>query len=487
MDREPIVFGFPMANHQGANILIVDDEQLVRWSLENDLKEAGYHVGTASSGEEAIETIRASEPDLVLLDIVLPGMHGIDVLKEIRKSGATCIVIMLTALTDLSHAVEAIRAGAHDYIPKPFDLNDILLRVEKALSHKVLENEVNRYRSQQIQRRGLENIVAVSPPMQTIIETITTLAGQGTGTVLIRGESGVGKDLLASAIHALSPRAKEPFVEVNCPSFPPHLLENELFGHERGAFTDARTRKEGLLEIAHKGTVFLNEIGDVELPVQAKLLQFLEKKVFRRIGSTQERKVDVRVLVATNKNLEQAVRDGAFRQDLFYRLNVIPLDVPPLRERPEDIPVLIEHFLEQFRSEFSKPGLDIDPEAVSILTSYHWPGNVRELRNCLERMVLLSTGNRIARQSLPSEILSGRSSLTAAPAPVGPGGPHNAVQSEPDSPLVEQEKRMILRALEQSRWNQSKAARLLKISRDTLRYRIKKYGISTQGLPADPN
>ena len=424
-----------MAN-QGASILVVDDEQLLRWSLENDLQEAGYSVSSVSTGEEAIELIRSNEPDLILLDINLPQMDGIQVLKNIRGFGATCVVIMLTAMTDISHAVEAIRSGAVDYIPKPFDLNDVILRVERALNQRGLEREVNRYRNQQIQRRGLENIVAVSAQMRAVIDTISTIASQGNSTVLIRGESGVGKDLLASAIHMISPRLKEPFVEVNCPSFPPHLLENELFGHERGAFTDARSRKEGLFEIAHKGTVFLNEIGDIEPTVQAKLLQFLEKKVFRRIGSTKELKVDVRVIVATNKDLEKAVADGAFRQDLFYRLNVIPIHVPPLREHPEDIPVLVEHFLEQFRQEFSKPNLDIEPEAVEILKHYPWPGNVREMRNCLERMVLLSRSEMVSKKLLPSEILT-RTRPVAAAAPLTTSGDGK------ESPLIPQGKRLI--------------------------------------------
>lgn len=457
-----------MTDHPGATILVVDDEQLVRWSLENDLTRAGFQVSSAASGTEAIAMIKAQEPDLVLLDIKLPDIDGIQVLRELRKLGVTCMVVMLSAFTDVQHAVEAVRAGACDYIPKPFDLDDIILRIDKALNQRGLEQEVYRYRSQQTTHQGLQNIVAVSRRMQEILEIITRVAAQGHSTVLIRGETGVGKDLLARAIHALSPRSSGPFVEINCPSFPAHLLENELFGHERGAFTDARTRKEGLLEIAHKGSVFLNEIGDIEATVQAKLLQFLENKVFRRIGSTKERTVDVRVITATNKDLEKAVEDGQFRRDLFYRLNVIPIEVPPLHQRREDIPALIEHFLEQFRSEFSKPDLEITPEAVDLLIHYSWPGNVRELRNCLERAVLLGREGLITVDSLPAEIV--RQSRKTR---LDPGAP-----SELASPLEEQEKRMILEALEHAGWNQSKASRLLRISRDTLRYRIKKYQIT---------
>jgi len=469
--------GFPMTTHPGASILVVDDEQLVRWSLENDLQRAGFHVATASSGEEAIHSIKTNEPDLVLLDILMPGMDGLQVLKEIRQTGATCMVLMLSAQVDIRYAVEAVRNGAYDYIPKPFDLDDVILRIEKALSHRGLEQEVNRYRNQQTHRHGLENIVAVSAPMQAILQTISRIAAQGSSTVLIQGETGVGKDLLANAIHTLSPRAEGPFVEINCPSFPAHLLESELFGHERGAFTDARTKKEGLLEIAHRGTAFLNEIGDMELPIQAKLLQFLEKKVFRRIGSTKERMVDVRVIVATNQDLEKAVREGRFRQDLFFRLNVIPLHVSPLRERVEDIPVLVEHFLEQFRIEMSKPGLDIALEALELLKWYPWPGNVRELRNCLERAVLLGGIGPITVHSLPPEIVSHARQNNIQPTTSG---------DEP-SPLVEQEKRMILQALEQAGWNQSQAARILRISRDTLRYRMNKYRINAERTYIEKN
>ncbi|MFB3786395.1 MAG: sigma-54-dependent transcriptional regulator [bacterium] len=464
----PLPNGCLMTDHPGATILVVDDEQLVRWSLENDLRRAGFQVSSAAAGAEALAMIKSQEPDLVLLDIKLPDIDGIQVLRELRKMGVTCMVVMLSAFTDVQHAVEAVRAGACDYIPKPFDLDDIILRIDKALNQRGLEQEVYRYRSQQTTNQGLQNIVAVSRRMQEILEIITRVAAQGHSTVLIRGETGVGKDLLARAIHALSPRSGGPFVEINCPSFPAHLLENELFGHERGAFTDARTRKEGLLEIAHKGSVFLNEIGDIEASVQAKLLQFLENKVFRRIGSTRERMVDVRVITATNKDLEKAVEDGQFRRDLFYRLNVIPIEVPPLHQRMEDIPALIEHFLEQFRSEFSKPHLEITPEAVDLLIHYSWPGNVRELRNCLERAVLLGREGLITVDSLPAEIVrqSRKNRLT------------QDTLARLQSPLEEQEKRMILEALDHAGWNQSKASRLLRISRDTLRYRMKKYQIT---------
>ncbi len=456
-----------MTQHLGANILVVDDEQLVRWSLENDLQRAGFSVSTAASGQEALDTVKKNEPDLVLLDIRLPDIDGIEVLKRFKQQGLTCIVIMLSAFTDVDHAVQAMRAGAYDYIPKPFDLDDVILRIDKALDHQGLEKEVYRYRSQQTDHEGLQNFVAVSKPMQDIIDLVTRIAHQGNSTVFVRGETGVGKDLLARAIHALSPRSKDPFVEINCPSFPSHLLENELFGHERGAFTDARTRKEGLLEIAHKGTAFLNEIGDIELSVQAKLLQFLEKKVFRRIGSTKERTLDVRVIVATNQDMENAVEEGRFRQDLFYRLNVIPIIIPPLRERLDDIPALIEHFLQQFRSEFSKPNLEIETQAVKTLQSYPWPGNVRELKNCLERAVLLGGEGPISVSSLPPEITKLNTSASEEPA-----------DQQNLSPLVEQETRLIKDAMEKTGWNQSQAARMLRISRDTLRYRMKKYNIN---------
>jgi DNA-binding NtrC family response regulator len=456
-----------MTNQSNITLLIVDDEELVRWSLEQDLKDAGYNVLSANNGEKALKLIQANEPDMVLLDIKLPGMSGFEVLHAIQQNQHSSLVMMLTVVSDIDSAVAAVKAGAIDYVTKPFEFSDVLLRIEKNLQQKQLIQEVKHFRSMQSQHSALDNIVAVSPATQDVIQTITQIAGQGKSTVLIRGESGVGKDLFSKAVHNLSPRASAPFIEVNCPSFPAQLLENELFGHERGAFTDARARKEGLVELANKGTVFLNEISEINANTQAKLLNFLEKKTFRRIGSTREREVDVRVIAATNQNLEKLVGEGQFRQDLFYRLNVIPIFIPPLRARKEDVPPLIEHFLHVFRLEFSKPQLNLSNDVMECLVRYNWPGNVRELKNCMERMVLLTKGNIIHTHVIPKEILDHTNK-----SPVG--SYHDELTM---SPLAQNEVELIKKALEQAEGNQSRAARILKISRDTLRYRLKKYHI----------
>lgn len=470
MNQQTVFQPIFMTDRTNITLLIVDDEELVRWSLEQDLKEAGYNVLSAGDGEKALQLIQTHEPDLVLLDIQLPGMSGFEVLSAIQKNNHSSMVMMLTVVSDIDSAVAAVKAGAVDYVTKPFEFNDILLRIEKNLQQNQLIKEVKHFRSMQSQHSALDNIIAVSPATQDVIQTINQIAGQGKSTVLIRGESGVGKDLFSKAIHNISPRASAPFIEVNCPSFPAQLLENELFGHERGAFTDARARKEGLVELANKGTVFLNEISEINSNTQAKLLNFLEKKTFRRIGSTREREVDVRVIAATNQNLEKLVAEGQFRQDLFYRLNVIPIYIPPLRVRKEDVPALIEHFLQSFRLEFSKPRLQIADNVLECMIRYDWPGNVRELKNCMERMVLLTKGNIIEDGVIPKEIVDQCNQKQV-----------ETVEEEMmKSPLAQNEVGLIKDALNQAEGNQSRAARILKISRDTLRYRLKKYNIRTE-------
>lgn len=454
--------------HAGAHILVAGQDPWTRQVLEKGLRRKGVSIQNALTGEEVSNLIRQKEPDLILLNVNLPDQDGIHFLRELRLLGYGGQVIMLSAESDIRLAVDSVRAGACDYITQPFDLSDVLHRIDKVLEQRLLEKTHTGQKTKKIQK-DLKNFIAESPPMRHIIETIARIAEQGHSTCMIRGETGVGKDCVAHAIHTLSPRDQAPFVEINCPSFPAHLLENELFGHERGAFTDARSRKEGLLETAHKGTAFLNEIGDIEASIQAKLLQFLESKIFRRIGSTQERSVDVRVIVATNCNLEKLVEEGRFRSDLFYRLNVIPIYIPPLRERIEDIPALVRHFLHKFSHDFSKPDLNITAEALEILMRYNWPGNVRELRNYLERAVLLSSNGLLTPASLPHEVLQKVHSSTMSVS----------LSFDKTSPLVEQEKRLILDALNRAGWNQSKAARLLRITRDTLRYRMKKHEITT--------
>ena len=456
------------------SILVVDDERLVVWSLQQELEEAGYRVFTAGNGTEALRIAKEQEPDVVLLDIMLPDINGIEVLKEIRVLGLSPVVLMLTALSDLAHAVESVREGAFDYIPKPFELEDVKHRINRAIRHGRLETEVREYRSRQ---RGFgDTVIADSAAMKRVIELIRRVATQSTSTVLLTGESGVGKDLAAKTIHSLSPRAEGPFIEINCPSFPPQLLESELFGHERGAFTDAKNRKRGLLEIAEGGTAFLNEIGDIDGTIQAKLLQILEKKTFRRIGATKEIVADVRIVVATNRDLLAAVKTGRFREDLYYRLNVIPIHLPPLRERGEDIAQLAIHFVNTLQKDLrTEKNITIAQEAIEKLEAYDWPGNVRELRNVIERAILLTRGARIEVEDLPPEIADERSAQrqTSESAAGSSGEPMTAQWGT----LDEAERNLILDALRQANGNQSMAARSLGISRDTLRYRLKKYSI----------
>ena len=457
------------------SVLVIDDEKLVVWSLQQELEEANYRVYSAVTGTDGLELAKQHEPDVILLDIMLPDINGIDILKEIRNLGLSSVVLMLTALSDLTHAVESVREGAYDYIPKPFELEDVKHRIVKAIRHGRLETEVKEYRSRQ--RSFGEAFIADSPAMQGVLDLIRRMATQSTSTVLLTGESGVGKDLAAKTIHCLSPRAEGPFIEINCPSFPPQLLESEMFGHERGAFTDAKTRKRGLFEIAEGGTIFLNEIGDVDAAIQAKLLQVLEKKTFRRIGATKEIVADVRIVVATNRNLQLATREGRFREDLFYRLNVLPIHIPPLRDRGDDIGQLAIHFVNTLQKEVrTDRNLAISADALRKLEKYNWPGNVRELRNVIERAILLAGGPEIEIEDLPPEIahelavhLQPSAGLLEAQPDAGPGQ---------WGALDETERGLILDALQQANGNQSMAARLLGISRDTLRYRLKKYAIA---------
>jgi two-component system response regulator AtoC len=452
-----------MANHN-SRILIVDGNRTIHSTLEPHFRKEGFSTCLLSSAREAIDWIRRHNPEIVLMDTRLPDLDGLEMISRIRQQPASSIIILLSDSSDLEFAVNAVKAGADDCILKPVNPGHLLKRIRKILKH---EEERSPRHPLNGSAKGNTRMVAESLSMRQILSTIHQIAPHGNSTILIRGETGVGKDLLARIVHERSPRARNSFVEINCPSFPPHLLENELFGHEKGAFTDARTHKQGLLEVAHKGTAFLNEIGDIDASVQAKLLQFLEKKIFRRIGSTRERSVDVRVIVATNQVLEQLVEENRFRRDLFYRLNVIPIYIPPLRERIEDIPALCEHFLHHYRREYNKPHLTIRRETIQLLQGYPFPGNVRELKNILERTVLLNTSGEISPSTLPPEVLEKCRTRAETHYFLG----------ESLSPLVQQEKSLILKALVDAEWNQSKAARKLSITRDTLRYRMKKHQI----------
>ncbi|MGD1019584.1 MAG: sigma-54 dependent transcriptional regulator [Verrucomicrobiia bacterium] len=447
-------------------VLIIDDEKLVRWSLQQKLSKEGYEVESAPTGEEGINLIREDGYDLVLLDLRLPGMDGVQVLQEIRKLEKEVAVIMLTAETAISRAVECVRLGAHNYLCKPFDFEEVRVALEKAREDLKLRREVTRIRRAQRRKFGLENLVGQSPQMRQLRELISRVGESDATTVLIDGENGTGKELAARAIHLGSARANQPFMGINCSAIPDALIESELFGHERGAFTDAKTTKKGLFELADGGTVLLDEVGDMKPALQAKLLRVLESREFQRVGGTQSITVDVRVIAATNKNLEEAVANGEFRQDLYYRLKVISLRMPALREQAEDIPLLAEHYLARFAEEFNKPLKKLSPEAAKALQQYAWPGNVRELRNVIERLVILEHAEVVMPEHLPTELRLGTRSNGHSLIQLPPGG----------VALTEVERELVYQAMERAGGNQCHAAELLGIERDALRRRLIKYG-----------
>jgi DNA-binding NtrC family response regulator len=447
-------------------VLIIDDEKLVRWSLQQKLSKEGYEVESAPTGEEGINLIREDGYDLVLLDLRLPGMDGVRVLQEIRKLEREIGVIMLTAETSISRAVECVRLGAHNYLCKPFEFDEVRVALEKAREDLKLRREVTRIRRAQRRKFGLENLVGDSPQMRQVRELIARVGESDATTVLIEGENGTGKELAARAIHLGSARANQPFLGINCSAIPEALIESELFGHERGAFTDAKNTRKGLFELADGGTVLLDEVGDMKPLLQAKLLRVLESREFQRVGGTQSISVDVRVIAATNNNLEQAVANGDFRQDLYYRLKVISLRMPILREQPEDVPLLATHYLEQFAAEFNKPPKKLSPEAATALQRYAWPGNVRELRNVMERLVILEQTEVVLPEHLPAELRLGTQPNHRSIIQLPPGG----------VALAQVERELVCQAMQRSGGNQSSAAELLGIERDALRRRLIKYG-----------
>ncbi|HVM60978.1 MAG TPA: sigma-54 dependent transcriptional regulator [Verrucomicrobiae bacterium] len=447
-------------------VLIIDDEKLVRWSLQQKLSKEGYEVESAPTGEEGINLIREDGYDLVLLDLRLPGMDGVSVLQEIRKLEKEIGVIMLTAETSISRAVECVRLGAHNYLCKPFDFEEVRVALEKAREDLKLRREVTRIRRAQRRKFGLENLVGESPQMRQVRDIIARIGESDATTVLIEGENGTGKELAARAIHLGSARANQPFMGINCSAIPEALIESELFGHERGAFTDAKSTKKGLFELADGGTVLLDEVGDMEPSLQAKLLRVLESREFQRVGGTQSISVDVRVIAATNKNLEQAVADGEFRRDLYYRLKVISVRMPSLREQAEDIPLLASHYLAKFAEEFNKPPKKLSADAAKALREYGWPGNVRELRNAMERLVILERTEVILLEHLPPELRLGIRPANRSIIQLPPGG----------VALAEVERELVFQAMERAGGNQSSAAELLGIERDALRRRLIKFG-----------
>ena len=453
----------------------------MRSALAKRLKMHGYTADMAATGADGLKRLADGGTDLVLLDYRLPDADGLELLDKIRRQWPDILTVMMTAYTNVEIAIQAIRLGAYDYVSKPFSLDEMMVVVDKALEAKRLRTEVERIRTKEIEEFGFDRIVAHSPKMLEIVNLLKHLAESEARTILLQGESGTGKDLAAKVVHFHSPRAGRPFMNITCTALPETLLESELFGHEKGAFTDARQQKQGLFEMADGGTIFLDEIGDMPASLQAKLLRFLEEKAFRRVGGTKDIRVDVRIIAATNRHLRTLVADGRFREDLFYRLNVFPVTLPPLRERPEDIPLLAEYFIRQYNREFRKEVTGIEPAALAAIRAYRWPGNVREVRNVIERVMLLLAGSRLTLDDLPSEL------KTPAPATVIAERPLTVIEFGPEGIDIHEVERLLVRkALDQTHGNQSRAAALLRISRDQLRYRMQKYGLQDHAAESSP-
>ncbi len=456
-------------NGKDQAILVVDDEAGVRESIrmifEND-----YSVLSADSGKGAIKLIREELPEVILLDVKMPQMDGMETLRKIREINSQAKVIMITATKTVKNAVEAMKLGAEDYVTKPFDVDEIRMIVKKTVESIKLIKEVKSLRSEVERSYNFSNIVGRTGSMKKIFQTIKQIADKKS-TVAIYGESGTGKELIARAIHFNSQRRDKPFIAVNAAAIPETLIENELFGHEKGAYTDARERSLGKFELAEGGTLFLDEIGDLPMSAQVKLLRVLQEKEFTRLGATVSEKIDVRFVVATNRDLEEAMRLKEFREDLYYRINVVPIRIPPLRERKNDIHPLVNHILEKNGMEDDAPAKRIAKEALELLMEYRWPGNVRELENVIERSVAFCTGDMIEPEDLPEKIRSLQMEST-----------------RPDREFIEKgqslsetvedfEKKMIVNALKRTRGNKTKAAETLRITRKMLRYKVEKYGL----------
>ncbi len=452
-----------------AKILIIDDEKLLRWSVQQNLSKEGYTVLTAEKGSQGLELFYEEQPDITLLDIHLPDISGMDILENIKKENRNSIAIMITAFGDIQTAVKTIKLGAYDFVEKPFNMDKLKILIEKALETVSLRKEVSQFRSQLTRRYGFSNIVGRSEEMLKVIDLARKVAKSDATTIFLQGESGTGKDLIAKVIHYESRRAEKPFMDINCTALPETLVESELFGHEKGAFTDAKQMKKGLFELADGGTIFLDEIGDMKPSTQAKLLKVIENKTFKRIGGVKDITVDLRIIASTNKNIVEDVKNGNFREDLYYRLKVIPITILPLRERLEDITILTKFFIDEFNREFKKNVKGISRETEKSFLSYPWPGNVRELRNVIERAMILESEDYILPEHLPIEFSTDdRQIITPlnTQIKIPPGG----------LDIEEVEKELIRQALERTKGNQTKAARLLSLTRDALRYRMQKFG-----------
>ncbi|HCE68280.1 MAG: Fis family transcriptional regulator [Geobacteraceae bacterium GWC2_55_20] len=450
-------------------ILIIDDDTSLRRVLEYNLQEAGYAVAAAASGEEGLRLFDEVAPALVITDMKMPGMDGMQVLKAVKERSPETLVIIVTAFGTVDIAVEAMKSGAHDYITKPFNRDELRMTVAKALRFTGLAAENKRLKSELSDRSDFRTMVGSSAAMEKVFQVVHKVA-DSEASVLITGESGTGKELVARSIHAQSGRKNGPFVAINCAAIPRDLLESELFGHVKGAFTGAVKDKTGKFLLAEGGTLFLDEVGELPLELQPKLLRALQERVVEAVGGTREQKLDVRVVAATNLDIEKAIADGVFREDLYYRLSVIPIHLPPLRQRREDIPLLLRYFCGKYDS--SK--VDFDRQALAVLSSYTWPGNVRELENLVERLLIMREGDTITFGELPEKISRGAVSAGTATDAF-------AVVNLPDDgySLEQLEREVVVQALERNNWNQAAAARFLRIPRHTLIYRMEKYEIVT--------
>ena len=446
-------------------ILVVDDEESIRMMLRAVLEEEGYEIIEAADGPEAVKAVEQDPLDLILLDIRMTTMDGIETLTEIRKISPFVPVLMMTAYATVKTAVEALKAGAFEYLAKPLDIEELKILVPKALEYYRLREENLTLKERLGSRFDFSRIIGKSRKMKELFDFLAQVA-PSEATVLILGESGTGKELVANAIHHNSPRTQQPFVKVACAALPETLLESELFGHEKGAFTGAIARREGRFQAAHRGTIFLDEVGEMSPAIQTKLLRVLQEREFEPVGSSRTAKVEVRVIAATNKDLGKEIKEGRFREDLFYRLNVIPIQLPPLRERKEDIPGLANHFLSLYREKNKKDIKEISPKALDLLIRYDWPGNIRELENCLERAVIVARGELIAPVDLPPSIQS-----------LPPGKGDAEIPFPVGLSLQEAEKALILKTLEDAAGNRSRAAEILGINRRTLQMKLKEYGM----------
>jgi len=448
----------------GKRVLIVDDEKNMRWVLSQALSGAGFEVSEAADGKEALAAVAEAEPDVMVLDHRMPGKDGMEVLRTVRGKGSSFPIIMLTAHGNVATAVEAVKAGATEYLTKPFDLEELKLAIDKALSYSEMAAEVERLRGELDREYDVQGIVATDPGMIGVLETVHKVAPTS-ATVMIYGESGTGKELIARALHNLSDRASKPFISVSAGALPETLLESELFGYEKGAFTGAINGKPGRFEMANGGTLFLDEIGDISPATQVKLLRVLQERRFERLGGTRSIEVDVRVCAATNQDLQQLIADGDFREDLFYRLNVVPITLPPLRQRPGDIPVLVAHFLEKFKAGSKRMSAD----AMQALVRYQWPGNIRELENTIERIVILTHGDEFRPSDLPAEVRAGSN-----PAERQDSG---FILPEEGVSLEEVELDLVRQALDRSGSSVPKAAKLLGLTAKTLEARMQRLGL----------